>query len=167
MALTRAWLRECWQSWATAFVLAGLVMFVVAPAVVPMVVPMSAYYELRSVTIANSTAGVAPKVIVDRVVHRDFRGRYEIAIMRADGSRFAMFWDCGEQASDWRPYRADAVIPSDIDLDWWLGIPPNRECHLPPGTYKVLTTIYARGPLGAELSATTESNVFTIGPPEP
>lgn len=144
--------------------LALLLVFVAGPAIVPIVVPMSRYYELRSVTIADTTAGVSPSIIVDRTIKRDFRGRYEIEIMRAEGSEFVVWWECGPHVSDWRMYRDETSLPHDLTLDWWMGIPPARECPLPPGTYKVISTIYARGPLGAELSTTTASNVFHVRP---
>lgn len=160
--MIRDWLRDCGQAWAVGAVLALFVAFVAGPAIVPLVVPMSHYYELRSVTIADAPEGVSPKVIIDRTIHRDFRGRYEIDIMRAEGSEFVAWWECGPHESDWRTYRDEASLPDRIDLDWWLGIPPARQCPLPPGTYKLLTTVYAEGPLGAELSVTTESNIFWI-----
>lgn len=158
----RRWARDCGHAWAVGAVLAALVMFIAAPAVVPFVVPMSRYYELRSVSVSDTRVGVSPHMIVDRVIHRDFRGRYEVDIMRAEGSSFAVWWDCGIHETDWRTYRAQATLPPDLDLDWWLGIPPARECTLPPGTYKILTTVYAHGPFGAELNTTTESNLFTV-----
>lgn len=167
VAVIGQWARACGHAWAAGTILALLCMFVVAPPLVPLVVPMSRYYELRSVTIANTTDGVSPSMIVDRTIHRPFRGRYEIVIMRAEGSQFVTWWECGSHESGWRPYRTDASLPERLDLDWWMGIPPNRECPLPPGKWKILTTVYARGPLGAELSATTESNVFQVGEASP
>ena len=158
----RGWLRDCWPAWAAGGALALLAVFVIGPMVVPYVVPMSRYYELKSVTVSNTTVGVSPQMIVDRTIHRDFRGRFEIEIMRAEGSEFEVWWACGQHSSDWRTYRDEAVLPADMDLDWWLGIPPNRPCPLPDGTYKVVSTIYAKTWLGAELSTTTESNVFRV-----
>lgn len=160
--MIRSWLRDCWRAWGVGAALALLAMFVGGPAIVPLVVPMSHFYELRSVTVFDAEAGISPKVIVDRTIHRDFRGRFEIEIMRAEGSEFVAWWECGPHASDWRMYRDEASLPPHMTLDWWMGIPPNRACPLPPGTYKIVSTIYARGPLGAELSTTTESNVFTV-----
>lgn len=158
----RQWLRDCWQAWAAGGALALFAIFGAGPAIVPLVVPMSHFYELRSVTVSDAPAGVSPSLIVDRTIHRDFRGRFEIEIMRAEGSEFVAWWECGPHASDWRMYRDEARLPAEMDLDWWMGIPPNRPCPLPPGTYKIVSTIYARAWLGAEVSTTTESNVFTV-----
>ena len=130
---------------------------------------MDRYYELRTVTVKDTVVGVSPRVIVDRTIHRDFRGRFEIEIMRAEGSEYNVWWECGPHDSDWRAYRDEASLPPDMDLDWWMGIPPNRPCPLPPGTYKIVSTIYARGWLGAELRVTTDSNPFVVRdlPPHP
>lgn len=162
VARFRAWVRDCWTAWGIGAVLAILVMFVAGPALVPHLVPMSRYYELRSVTIANTTVGVSPHILVDRTIHENFRGRFEIEIMRAEGSTFSAWWVCGPHSSNYRTYRSEAAIPADATLDWWLEIPPNRACTFPPGAYKIVTTVYAVGPLGAELSTTTESNVFEV-----
>lgn len=159
----RTFVRDCWPAWAAGGALALVTVFVLGPAIVPHVVSMSRYYELKSVTVEDTMPGVPPRMIVDRTIHRDFRGRYEIEIMRAEGSEFSVWWQCGPHESTWRVYRDDAVLPADLNLDWWMGIPPNQECPLPEGIYKVVTTIYARGPLGAELATTTESNVFNVG----
>lgn len=144
-----------------------LTVFFVGPALVPLVVPMSRYYELRTVTVSDTTVDASPRVIVDRSIERDFRGRFEVEVLRAEGGQFVVWWECGPHSSDWRTYRPEAVLPSDMDLDWWMGIPPNRPCPLPPGTYKIFTTIYAKGPLGAELSVSRSSNAFVVNPADP
>lgn len=160
----RAWARDCWPAWGVGGALALLTFFVAAPALVPHFVSIGRYYELRSVTVADTTVGGSPAVIVDRTILQSFRGRYEIDIMRAEGSEFVAWWECGAHVSDWRGYHQEASLPVDMTLDWWMGIPPNRPCPLPAGTYKVVTTIYAKGPFGAELSTTVDSNVFTVAP---
>ena len=145
--------------------LAILAVFVAGPMLIPFVLPMSYFYELRSVTVSDADFGVSPNVIVDRTVHRDFSGRFEIEIMKAEDSEFSVYWACGEHDSDWRTYRDEAAFPPNMNLDWWMGIPPNRACVLPPGTYKIISTIYAQGWLGAILRTTTDSNVFVVRAP--
>lgn len=159
----REWLRTCGQAWAAGGMLAILAIFVAGPALVPIVVPMSRYYDLRSVTVADTVHGISPRVIVDRTIRRDFRGRFEIEIMRAEGSEFSAFWSCGDHDSEWRIYRDETMFPAGMDLNWWMGIPPNPYCDLPEGTYKIISTIYAQGWLGAVLSTTVDSNVFVVG----
>lgn len=154
----------CWQAWAAGGILALLAIFVGGPALVPLVVPMSQYYDMRSVTVSDTKEGLSPQLLVDRTIRRDFRGRFEIEIMRAQGSEFVVWWECGSHVSGWRTYRDEAVLPASLNLDWWMGIPPNQPCPLPPGTYKVVSTIYAQSWLGAELSVTNDSNVFVVHP---
>ena len=132
------------------------------PFLVPLVVPMSHYYELRSVTISGTTSGNSPNMLVDRVIHRDFRGRYEVQILKEHGSEMVPFWSCGPYVSDWRTYRQEDRLPEELDLNWWMDIPPNRECELPPGRYKVITTIFAQTWFGAVLSVEQGSNIFEV-----
>lgn len=165
VALIRSWSKECLQPWLAGGILALLVVFVAAPVLVPFVLPMSSYYELRSVTVSDTSAGVSPRMIVDREIKRDFRGRFEIEVMKADGAQFVAWWECGSHDSDWRMYRKGASLPASMTLDWWMGVPPNPPCPLPPGTYKVISTIYARGWMGAVISTTADSNIFTVYPP--
>ena len=162
VAVVREWTRKCLPAWAAGGALALLAVFVAGPTIVPYIQPMSSFYDLRTVKVEDTVPGVAPRMLVDRAIKRDFRGRFEIEIMRAEGSEFSVYWECGEHDSDWRAYRKDAVLPDDLDLDWWMGIPPNRPCPLPPGTYKIISTIYARGWLNAELKTTVDSNVFNV-----
>jgi hypothetical protein len=162
-----AWTRNCLSAWVSGGALATLVVFIVGPAVLPFVVPMSRYYDLRAINVFDTTEGVSPFIIVDRTIARDFRGRYEVDILRVEGSEFTAWWACGSHVSDWRWYREEAELPQDLTLDWWMGIPPNLPCHLSVGTYKIVTTIYAQGLFGVELSATLDSNLFKVAPVAP
>jgi len=163
VALVRAWARECWPAWGVGGMLAILVLFFAGPWLVRQMVPASSYYDLRSVFVEDTDQGVPPRIVVDRSINREqFRGRREVEVMRAAGSQF-IYWQCGgPHTSEWRTYRRGEALPETIDLEWWMSIPPNRPCPLPPGLYTIATTVYARGPLGAELSVTTMSNTFTV-----
>lgn len=163
--MIRSWIRDCGPAWLVGGALALLAGFVVAPAIVPYFVPMSSMYELRTLAVAEETPqGTSPRIAVDRVIHRDFRGRFEVEILRVEGSEFSVWRECGPHESNWFTYRATASVRPNADLDWWMDIPPNRECELPPGLYKVLTTVYGIWPFGAVLSTTNESNVFRVTP---
>jgi hypothetical protein len=152
------------KAWATGLALAAIFFFVAAPVVVPFVWPMSFYYELRSVTISDAMEGETPKVVVDRSIHRDFRGRYEIVIMRAVGGEYEPFWACGQHTSERRTYLVGAVLPENLDLDWWMDVPPNPPCLLPPGQYQVVTQVWARTPFNADVTTERRSNTFNIWP---
>lgn len=162
----RRWVRNCLPAWLVGGTLAFFAAFIAGPALVPLVMPMSWYYDFRSITVSDTVAGVAPRVIVDRTIKQDFRGRRDVEILRAEGSEFVVWWHCGPHGTQWRPYRTNEKLPDDMDLDWWQDIPPARPCPLPPGTYKVNTVVYAKSWLGAELSVSIDSNTFTVFPPD-
>jgi len=162
MAVVMKWARECAAAWGTAAVLGMIFVFVVLPYVAPFLWPISRYYDLRSVTIRDAVEGTSPAMIVDRTIKRDFRGRYEVQILKVEGSELVAFWGCGDHVSRWRTYRADASLPADLNLDWWLDIPPNRECELRPGQYRIVTTVFVQTPFKGEVSLERQSNLFTI-----
>ena len=147
-------------------VILGFLLFAAMPVVVPFFVPMSRFYELRSVTISGADYGTSPRMLVDRTIYRDFRGRYEVQILEEAGGELVPYWGCGPHASDWRTYRQEARLPADLNLDWWMDIPPNRECMLDPGRYKIITTVYAQTWFGTEVSTELGSNIFEIRKPK-
>ena len=160
--MVKTWARECWPAWGVALILFILLTTLIGPWVVRQTVPMSRYYELRTVTVSDTRPGVSPSMVVDRTIHQDFRGRRDIEIKQVVGSEFEVWWDCGPHVSEWRTYRAGSALPADLNLDWWMRIPPLRECPLPVGTYKVISTICAQSYLGAEVCTTVDSNVFSV-----
>jgi len=95
VAVVKTWARECWPAWGVALILFTLLTTLIGPWVVQQTVPASRYYELRSVTIADTTPGVSPQMIVDRTIRQDFRGRRDIEIMRVTGSEFEVYTTSG------------------------------------------------------------------------
>lgn len=163
----RRWVRNCLPAWLVGGTLAFFAAFIAGPALVPVFMPMARYYDIRSITVSDTVPGVAPRVIVDRTIRQNFRGRRDVEILRAEGGEFVVWWDCGPHGTQWRPYRTNEVLPAGMNLDWWMDIPPNRACPLPAGTYKVTSTIYAKSWLGAELVVTVDSNVFKVAEETP
>lgn len=152
------------MAWLTAGLLAAIFVFVAMPTVAPVLWPMSRYYDLRSVMVSDAYEGTSPTMVVDRTIRREFRGRYEVQILERQGSEMVAYWACGDHVSRRRSYRPEASLPNPLTLDWWMDIPPARECPLPPGQYRIITTVYATIPFGAEVSAERGSNLFTIHP---
>ncbi len=146
----------------TGVLLALIFSIMIAPMMVPFFVSMDRYYVLSSVFVDNAAQGESPAMIVDRTIQRDFRGWFEVEILRADGGEFQAYWACGSHRSQERTYRKEAHLPDDLNLNWWMDIPPNRECDLPLGQYRISTTIYARSYFGAVLSTSRDSPVFEI-----
>lgn len=147
--------------WAICFPIWFIIFWNLAPLVIPFVVPIDRYYDLRSVYVSNSLEGDVPTMLVDRTISRDFRGWYEVEIRRAAGSQFE---PCGEPIKGpERTYRTASTLPDPLTLDWWMDIPPNkRPCSLTPGQYRVITRIYVRGPMGAILTTERQSPLFQI-----
>jgi hypothetical protein len=162
VAAVVTWARHCLPAWLTGGALAAVFVFAVMPHLAPLFWPMRHFYDLRSVMVSNAPEGTSPHMLVDRTIKRDFRGRYEVEILRAEGSEMVLYWGCGVHASSERTYRVIAALPDPLTLDWWLDIPPNRECLLPPGQYRIITTVYAETPFGAEVSVERPSNLFTV-----
>jgi hypothetical protein len=104
-------------------------------------------------------------MVVARQIIRPFRGRYEVEIERVSGSEYELYNACGSYGTPEFSYRPGRVLPIPLTLDWWLGIPPNRECNLPPGSYRIITTVSARSFFDAILTQRVVSNTFTIRPP--
>lgn len=152
------------KAWALGAMLAAIFVFVAAPTIVPLVWSIDRVYQLRSVMVKDAVEGQSPAMLVDRTIVRDFLGRFDVQIIKATGSEFEVYRACGPHRSAWFPYRERASLPADLDLDWWIDIPPNPPCNLAPGQYRIITTVYAKAPLGAEVSIERISNLFTIWP---
>jgi hypothetical protein len=154
-----------WAPAVVGFLLAFLVYVAVAPWLVPIVVPMSFYYTLDGIEVENATVGESPKMVVAGESNRPFRGWYEVEIERVVGSVFALYNACGPHRTPEFTVSPTRDLPNPMTLDWWLGIPPNRECLLPPGDYRIVTTIYARSFFDAVVTERAPSNTFTIRKP--
>ena len=117
--------------------------------------PASWWLRVDSLTVLDARPGVAPTIIVDRTIRRDFRADWVVTVMRQGAQGFYSF--CSARGEN--DYRPDAVLPDVVDLDWWTG--PSR-CSLPVGTYflRTLWTIHPPGLPAKEVRA--QSNVFRV-----
>jgi hypothetical protein len=158
------WIRQCAPAWIAGGLLALIIRLMLLPSLAPLIWPIGSVYELRSVIVNDAAEGTSPTMLVDRTIKRDFRGRFEVQILEREGSEMVVFWDCGAHASAERTYRQGVALPNPLTLDWWMDIPPNRECPLPPGQYRIITTVYAETPFGGEAKVERQSNLFTILP---
>jgi hypothetical protein len=154
-----------WRQAFAGFLLAALVYIAIAPAVVPLVVPTSYYYTLDSLHVENAAFGKSPEMVVARQIKRQFRGWYDIEIERVNGGEYELFAGCGSYGMQEFTYRPGRVLPNPLTLDWWMGIPPNRECDLPPGDYRIITEVHVRSFFDAVLTERVASNTFTIRAP--
>jgi hypothetical protein len=151
-----------WRQAAAGFLLAAFAYVAIAPAVVPLVVPVSYYYTLDGLHVENAAFGKSPEMVVARQIKREFRGWYDIEIERVNGSAYELFAGCGSYGMQEFTYRPGRVLPNPLTLDWWMGIPPNRECQLPPGDYRIITEVHVRSFFDAVLTERVVSNTFTV-----
>lgn len=127
-------------------------------AIIRQITPASNWFEVRSVFIEDSTAGVSPLMKVDRTVAKPFRGEWHVTIrqMVNGGDGYAVC--IAEGASD---YSAAASFPppDKFNLDWWMY---PIKCNLGPGRYRAYTLwrIFPDGYPEKQVRAT--SNTFTI-----
>jgi hypothetical protein len=158
LVVSRSW----WKQALIGVLLAAFVYVAVAPKLVPLLVPISFYYNLDSVHVEDATYGESPTMVVASSIARPFRGWREVQIERVVGSEYELYGACGVYSLPEASYGPTRELPDPLTLDWWMGIPPNRECRLPPGDYRIVTTSYVRSLFDALLTKRVPSNTFTI-----
>lgn len=120
-------------------------------------VPVSNWYEIRSVHVGDSEYPNVPNMVVDRKIHKEARGDWVVTVMRkmVDNDEFYLF--CTATGSQY--YSPDNALPYDLTLDWWTW--PTK-CHLPPGKYYIIT-LHIFNPEGYPTKESRiRSNVFEI-----
>lgn len=118
-------------------------------------VPVSFWFEVRSVHVFDAPAGEDPRMAVDRTIHRPFTARY-IAIVRRRGENGFSHFCSGSDTTDYQP---DAAFPDPLTLSWWTW--PKR-CALPPGTYRLDTLWRIETQTGVVRDLRNRSNEFRI-----
>jgi hypothetical protein len=111
---------------------------------------------VRRVYVNDTFVGTIPTIEVDRIIWRDFHGQWLAEVEQQQrGGGFAVV--CAE--SGYSNYRTDAVMPDQLDLDWWTY---PRHCELEPGIYRV-DTVWRWQPPGFPIKETRYmSNTFTV-----
>lgn len=117
--------------------------------------PAGWWFSVGEMRVLDTHAGVAPIVIVDRTIRRDFRGKWLVTVMREGAGGF--YVHCTARGEN--DYRTDSALPVPVDLDWWT---TPRRCVLPPGSYylRTLWTIHPTWLPAKEVR--TRSNVFRV-----
>lgn len=140
--------RADWNWFAViALVWAGLL--------IPVYLPASFWLDVRAVHIDDSFSGAAPRMSVDRIIHRPFKGDWTATVMRKDSLGFAVYCTANGSAD----YRPDTSLPEDVNLNWWTW---PTVCPLPPGTYLVKTLWVLHLPLFPDKEVRNTSNVFKV-----
>jgi hypothetical protein len=88
--------------------------------------------EISRFEVRDAAPYTAPMMEYDRTIHRDFRGNWGVYIWRLEGAEWSSY--C-EATGGPRPYRADASLPAQRDLEWLTD--GDARCYrLPVGIYK-------------------------------
>ncbi|QPC87156.1 hypothetical protein GA830_10680 [Mesorhizobium sp. NBSH29] len=139
-------------------VVAGVIVFAWAMwlSVWPVFVPASHWFEVKDIQVMDARVGQTPAMKVKRTIHRPFRGHWITTVMRKQSDETYTTFCTSSGTQD---YVTDAMLPVDLDLDWWTW---PRQCQLPAGEYK-LRTFWSVLPVDyPEKSVRVLSNPFTI-----
>lgn len=97
------------------------------------VLPTSNWFDVKSVEVFDTTAGVPPLMEVDRDITQPFVADWLVEVERRGTSGYYLQCSARGQSA----YRTDAELPRPLTLDWWTY---PVICNLQPGTYRVETT---------------------------
>jgi len=81
---------------------------------VPSVMMSHIWLELKSVDVVHADNGL--NMIVDRTIHRDFRGSFRVTVRTKEGDIV-----CYGAPEEPFQYHKNAVLPQPLLLSWWLG----------------------------------------------
>lgn len=117
--------------------------------------PASLWLEVRSIQVLDSTAGVSPRMIVDRTVSQPFQGDWIVTVLEVTDEGYEPVCTA-PGASDYDP---ENRLPNDLDLDWWT-FP--TQCRLDPGKYIVRTVWVIHAYPGIDKTVRAVSGIFTV-----
>lgn len=146
-------MRSVWNGMSATLVVAFIGWLVFAQ-----MAPASWWLDVRSVTVADTSANATPTLVVDRSIHQDFAGTYTVDVERR-GPRGRYSVVCSARNST--NYRTDAGFPDPLTLDWWTW---PVQCQIGPGTYRVETRWRIEPDLFPDKIVQVMSNTFTVGP---
>ena len=126
--------------------------------------PASYWLEVRDVHVHNAIEGEQILMSVDRLIVRDFIGRYYVQVrIVGEDDQTGHVLCLGDGGG---PYIVGSDLPDPITLGWWVS---NQDCGaLPVGRYRVATTwrISPDFPLLPQKYLTVFSNSFEVLPRE-
>lgn len=144
-----------------AILLALLTAFWIAPTIGPLLIPARWFIEVDRVLIGDSHDGTAPQVMSFRTVHRPFTGDFTVYVRRFMDDQVSAPYCIAHAQRPFTYFPAHGPL-ANIDLDWWMEIPPNPPCPWTPGRYIATTEWRILLPFDIVLTATATSNVFAI-----
>lgn len=121
--------------------------------------PITVWFHVYSITVLDAVEGDTIEMYVDRAIHRDFDGSYNVDVRNvATGERFC-------KGEDSLRYKVENKLPDPITLSWWAydghggeGCPDT----LPAGQYVMETchNVHLGGVVGTKTDC--RKNVFTV-----
>ena len=122
------------------------------------IAPASFWLKVDSIRVSDSIVGSPPALDVQRTIVRDFTADW-VATVRRAGAHGGFVAVC--TASGKNDYIAGAVLPTNLDLDWWTD---PVKCKLGPGEYILTTRWILDVPTPWDKVVSGTSNVFTVMP---
>jgi len=117
-------------------------------------IPVTAWFEVRRVTVSDTVVGKDPTLIVDRTVKHPFYGEWIVAVRKLMPDGFVTI--CyGTGAGT---YRIDVIVPQPYSLERWAG----KKCLLGEGQYRVDTRWVIEAPGYPPKEFTNISNLFKV-----
>lgn len=144
-------MRQTARSASGCIVAAFLVWFIAS-----FLAPAEWWLDVRSVTIANTTPGIQPTMVVDRSINQPFTGTYTVDVeKKMKSGRYAVVCSAHSTTN----YRPDAELPDDMRLNWWTW---PVTCAIEPGRYRVETVWRIEAPLFPDKTVSIMSNTFEV-----
>lgn len=120
-------------------------------------IPASAYMQVRSVHVDDTTVGIAPIMLVDRTIHADFTAVWRADVERKmNNGRYVQICTSGGLGN----YATDNDLPDPLDLDWWTY--PIKCAPTVAGKYRIETTWTITLPGGLTKEVRVLSNTFEV-----
>lgn len=117
--------------------------------------PAESWLEVRRIHVFDGVEGTPPRMEVDRVIHKPFRGTWVAEVNRRGDNGFYAFCT----ATGTNNYLPSDALPANLDLDFWTW---PTQCNLPAGEYQIDTVWTVRPTDYGPREIFLTSNVFTV-----
>lgn len=97
-------------------------------------VPVSHWYDVHTFEVRDAGRWQDVTVNLSRSIYRDFRGEWQVSILRHEGEKWVSYAASDPQVQD---YSADASLPDPVTLEWFVWTEP-RAYMLPCGNYRII-----------------------------
>lgn len=113
------------------------------------------WFKVDSVVVLDAQEGTSPKVAVDRDILSPFVAEWVVTVRRLQDEGLEIA--CVGYGKSY--YIPEAVLPKDMDLDFWLG----KQCKLTAGRYQLDTKwLFDIPGYGGRRTLTVKSNIFHV-----